>query len=453
MKILVIGSGGREHALVWKIAQSKLAEKIFCAPGNGGISKQAECIDIKADDNLKLLEFVRKEKIDFTVVGPEAPLAQGIVDEFNNQKLRIFGPNKKAAQLEASKVFAKQIMAKYNVPTAEFKIFSTEGGSASGGDINEAKKYIEKIGAPCVVKADGLAAGKGVIVAKTVDEAKSAVSSMMQEKVFGDAGNKVIVEECLEGQEASILVITDSKEVIPLASSQDHKRIFDNDQGPNTGGMGAYSPAPIVSQELFKEILDKIVYRTIDGFVREGINYKGVLYAGVMLTKEGPKTLEFNVRFGDPETQAILPRLKSDLLEVMLATSEEKLNKVAKLGGLTWDNRACVCVVLSSGGYPGDYEKGKEIFGLEETDRMKDVVVFHAGTKLTPNSELRTPNYLTNGGRVLGVTGLGNTIKEAIDKTYQAVGKINFEGMHYRRDIGYKAMTNDKILPTKSGSR
>jgi phosphoribosylamine--glycine ligase len=424
MRVLVIGSGGREHALVWKIAQSKLADKIFCAPGNGGISKQAECIDIKADDISGLIEFVRKENIDFTVVGPEMPLAQGLVDEFDNQKLRIFGPNRKAAQLEASKVFAKQIMAKYNVPTADFKIFD---------NADEAKKYIEKIGTPCVVKADGLAAGKGVVVAKTIDEAKSAVSMMMQEKVFGDAGNKVIVEECLEGQEASILVITDSKEVIALASSQDHKRIFDNDQGPNTGGMGAYSPAPIVTHELFKEILDKIVYRTIDGLAREGINYKGVLYAGVMLTKDGPKTLEFNVRFGDPETQAILPRLKSDLLEVMLATSEEKLNKVSKLGGLTWDNRACVCVVLASGGYPGDYEKGKEIFGLEETERMKDVVVFHAGTK-------RTTKYLSNGGRVLGVTGLGNTIKEAIDRTYEAVGKINFEGMHCRRDIGFKAL-------------
>jgi phosphoribosylamine---glycine ligase len=425
MKILVIGSGGREHALVWKIAQSRLAEKIFCAPGNGGISKQAECIDIKADDIPRLLEFVRKEKIDLTVVGPEAPLALGIVDEFNNQKLRIFGPNRKAAQLEASKVFAKQIMAKYKVPTAEFKIFD---------NADAAKKYIEKIGAPCVVKADGLAAGKGVIVAKTVDEAKKAVTSIIQERVFGDSGNHVIIEECLEGQEASILVITDSKEVIPLASSQDHKRIFDNDQGPNTGGMGAYSPAPVVSQELFKEILDKIVYRTIDGLVREGINYKGVLYAGVMLTGDGPKTLEFNVRFGDPETQAILPRLKSDLLEVMLATSEEKLNKVAKPGGLTWDNRACVCVVCASGGYPGDYEKGKEISGLDEADKMKDVVVFHAGTKKL------SAKYLTNGGRVLGVTGLGNTIKEAIDRTYQAVDKIHFEGMHYRRDIGKKAL-------------
>lgn len=429
MRILVIGSGGREHALVWKIAQSKLAEKIFCAPGNAGISQQAECIDVKADDIPRLLEFVRKEKIDLTVVGPEAPLALGIVDEFIKYKLKIFGPNKKAAQLEASKVFAKQLMAKYNVPTADFKIFD---------NLDEARKHIEKMGAPCVIKADGLAQGKGVIVAKTVDEAMQAVTLILGNKIFADAGNRVIIEDCLQGQEASILVFTDSKEVIPLASSQDHKRIFDNDEGPNTGGMGAYSPAPVVTDALFREILEKIVHRTIDGLVREGIVYKGVLYAGVMLTKDGPKTLEFNVRFGDPETQAILPRLKSDILEAMLATSEEKLNKVSKLGGLSWSNRACVCVVCTSKGYPGNYEKGKEIFGLEEAAKMQDTVVFHAGTKsLIAN---RISHIVTNGGRVLGVTGLGNTIKEAISKTYQAVEKIHFEGMHYRRDIGRKAV-------------
>ena len=429
MRILVIGSGGREHALVWKIAQSKLVDKIFCAPGNGGILRHAECIDIKADDIKGLLDFARKEKIDLTVVGPEAPLAVGIVDEFNNHKLRIFGPTKRAARLEASKVFAKELMAKYNVPTANFKIFD---------NADAAKKYIEKIGVPCVVKADGLAQGKGVIIAKTIDEAEEAVDSIMQKKIFGDAGNKVIIEDCLEGQEASIIVITDSKEVIALASSQDHKRVFDNDSGPNTGGMGAYSPAPVVTSELSKEILEKIVYRTIDGLVKEGITYRGVLYAGVMLTKEGPKTLEFNVRFGDPETQAILPRLKSDLLETMMATSEDKLNRVVKLGGLSWDNRACVCVACASGGYPGDYEKGKEIFGLDEAANMKDVVVFHAGTKsLIANGK---SHIVTSGGRVLGVTGLGNTIKEAIDRTYQAVEKIHFEGMHYRKDIGRRAL-------------
>ncbi len=425
MRILVIGSGGREHALVWKIAQSKLVKKIFCAPGNGGIAGLAECIDIQADDIFELVEFARKEKIDFTVVGPEVALSLGIVDEFSKYGLKIFGPNKQAAQLEASKVFSKTIMAKYNVPTAAFEIFD---------DSEEAKKYIEKIGAPCVVKADGLAAGKGVVVAKTVDEAKQAVNSMMQEKIFGESGNKVIVEECLQGQEASILAFTDSREVIPLVSSQDHKRIFDNDSGPNTGGMGAYSPAPVVTRPLLQEILEKIIYRTIDGLIKEGITYQGVLYAGVMLTKDGPKALEFNVRFGDPETQVILPRLKSDLLEVMMAVSNRALSKVIKSGGLKWDNRACACVVCSSAGYPGEYQKGKEISGLAEAAKIKDAVVFHAGTRISQGK------CLTSGGRVLGVTGLGRTIKDAVNKAYQAVEKINFEGMHYRRDIGAKAI-------------
>lgn len=434
MRVLVVGSGGREHALVWKIAQSKLVDKIFCAPGNGGISKLAECINIKADDIAGLLDFARKEKIDLTVVGPEAPLALGIVDEFIKYKLRIFGLSQKAAQLEASKVFAKELMAKYNVPTADFKIFD---------DAQEAKRYIRSLDTPCVVKADGLAQGKGAIVCKTVEEAEEAVKSIMEEKIFGEAGNRVIVEDCLEGQEASIIVITDAKEVLPLASSQDHKRIFDGDRGRNTGGMGAYSPAPVVTQELFKEILEKIIYRTINGLVSEGIIYKGALYAGIMITEDGPKVLEFNVRFGDPENQAIMPRLKSDLVEVMLATTEGKLSEIIKSGGLNWDSRACVCVVCASGGYPGDYEKGKEICGLDKAEEMEDIVVFHAGTKIqrTENREQRTEvKYLTNGGRVLGVTGLGNTIKEAIDKTYQAVEKIYFEGIHYRRDIGQKAL-------------
>lgn len=424
MKILVIGSGGREHALVWKVAQSRLAKKVFCAPGNGGIAGMAECVDIKADDVPALVEFARKEKVDFTVVGPEVVLSLGIVDEFAKYGLGIFGPNKNAARLEASKVFSKNLMAKYNVPTADFGIFDNP---------EEAKKYIEKIGAPCVVKADGLAAGKGVVVAASVDEAKQAVASMMQEKIFGEAGGKVIVEECLLGQEASILVFTDSKEVIPLVSSQDHKRVFDNDLGPNTGGMGAYSPAPVVTPVLMREILEKIVYRAIDGLLKEGVTYMGVLYAGVMLTKDGPKALEFNARFGDPETQVILPRLQSDLLEVMMAVSNQVLSKAIKSGGLKWDPRACACVVCASGGYPGDYQKGKEIFGLGEAAKIKDAVVFHAGTKISQGK------CLTAGGRVLGVTGLGRTIKGAVSKAYQAAGKINFEGMHYRRDIGAKA--------------
>ena len=430
MRILVIGSGGREHALIWSIAQSRLTDKIFCAPGNGGIAKLAECVDIKIEDVTGLLEFARREKIDLTVVGPEVPLAAGVVDEFLKYRLRIFGPNKKAAQLEASKVFAKQLMAKYKIPTAGFKIFD---------NADKAHEYIDTMGAPCVVKADGLAAGKGVVVAKSPDEAKAAVDSMMRQKVFGDAGRQVIIEECLQGQEASILVFTDSKGMIPLASSQDHKRIFDNDEGPNTGGMGAYSPAPVVTPALFQEIIDKVVCRTIDGLAKEGIEYRGVLYAGIMITKDGPKTLEFNVRFGDPETEAILPRLKSDLVEVMLAVAESTLYKVEKAGGLSWDNRACVCVVCSSKGYPGEYELGKVITGLDEVAKIKEAVVFHAGTK--PFSVNGAPQIVTSAGRVLGVTGLGNTIKEAIGVTYNAVAKIHFEGMHFRRDIGRKAIS------------
>ena len=424
MRILVIGSGGREHALVWKIAQSKSVDKIFCAPGNGGICQSAECLEIKAEDIARLLEFARKEKIDLTVVGPEMPLAAGIVDEFRNNRLKIFGPGKKASQLEASKVFSKELLARHKIPTADFKVFD---------NADEAKKYIEKRGLPCVVKADGLAAGKGVVVAKSVEEATQAVTLMMQDKIFGDAANKVIVEDCLEGEEASILVLTDSKEVIPLASAQDHKRIFDGDQGPNTGGMGAYSPAWVVTPGLLNQIRDKIIHPTIDGLIKEGIDYRGILYAGIMITRLGPKVLEFNVRFGDPETQAIIPRLQSDLVEIMLAVSEGSLSKVVKSGGLNWDKRACVSVVCASEGYPGDYAKGKEIFGLDEAAKIEDVVVFHAGTKKENNK------IVTNGGRVLGVTGLGNTIKAAIDNTYKAVGKIYFEGMNYRKDIGKKA--------------
>ncbi len=422
MRILVIGSGGREHALVWKIAQSKLTDKILCAPGNGGISQVGECVDIKADDISGLSDFAKREKIDLTVVGPEAPLAKGIADEFTKNGLKVFGVNKAASRLEASKVFAKELMAKYGIPTARFKIFDNP---------DEANKYIDKINSPCAVKADGLAQGKGVVVAKSADEAKRAVSLMMQDKIFGDAGKRIIVEECLEGQEASIIVITDSKTIVPLASSQDHKRIFDGDSGPNTGGMGAYSPAPIITEKLLQNIINNIAYPTIRGLNKEGIDYRGVLYIGIMLTRDGPKVLEYNVRFGDPETQAILPRLKSDLVEIMQVATEGKLSKIERLN---WDVRPCVCVVCVSKGYPGDYEKGKEISGLDTAAKIQDVVVFHAGTKKEGNK------ILTNGGRVLGVTGLGNTTKEAITNTYQAVGKINFEGMYFRRDIGRRAI-------------
>ncbi|HNX80817.1 MAG TPA: phosphoribosylamine--glycine ligase, partial [Candidatus Omnitrophota bacterium] len=421
----VVGSGGREHALVWKIAQSPLVKKIFCAPGNAGIGQIAECVDIKADDIVGLMEFARKEKIGLTVVGPEGALAAGIADEFSKVGLKVFGPREKAARLEASKVFSKRLMKKYGVPTAAFEVFDNP---------DKARAYIERIGAPCVVKADGLAAGKGVVVAKTVDEAQQAVISMMQKKIFGEAGNTVIVEECLVGEEASVLVITDSKTVIPLASAQDHKRIFDNDQGPNTGGMGAYSPAPLVTGECAKEILEKIIFRTVDGLAKEGIVYQGVLYAGVMVTKDGPKTLEFNVRFGDPETQAILPRIESDIVEVMLAAVNGTLNKFERAGGLRWDSGACVSIVCAAKGYPGDYEKGKEITGLSEAAQLENTIVFHAGTKLQGKT------IVTSGGRVLGVTGIGASIQEAIDTAYRGVRKIHFEGMQFRSDIGARAL-------------
>jgi len=426
MRLLVVGSGGREHALVWKIAQSHLAEKIFCAPGNPGISRYAECLDIKADDIASLLDFARKEKIDLTVVGPEAPLAAGIVDEFARHKLKIFGPSKKAANLEASKIFAKQMMVRYGVPTADFRVFS---------DLDEAKKYISVKGAPCVIKADGLAQGKGVFVAATIKEAMQALDSIMLHKSFGKAGERLIIEDCLQGQEASLLFLTDSRHVVPLVSSQDHKRIFDNDEGPNTGGMGAYSPAPVVTDKLYEQILKTVAHRIIAGLLKEGIEYKGVLYAGIMITNDGPKVLEFNVRFGDPETEVILPRLKTDFVELMLAVTEGKLSRFSVL---EWDKRPCVCVVCSSAGYPGDYTKGKIISGLEDVEKMQDIIVFHAGTKMVMQGTKW--DIVTNGGRVLGVTGLGNTIKEAIDKTYEAVKKISFEGMHYRKDIGYKAL-------------
>ena len=429
MRILVIGPGGREHALVWKIAQSKLVDKIFCAPGNAGIAKQAECIDIKADDIPALLDFARREKLDLTVVGPEAPLALGIADEFRHKKLRIFGPNKNAANLEASKIFAKQMMVRSNVPTADFRVFS---------DVDEAKRYLAVKGVPCVIKADGLAQGKGVVVAKTMNEAAQAINLMMLEKGFGDAAKRIIIEECLQGEEASVLFFTDSKYVVPLAPSQDHKRVFDNDEGLNTGGMGAYSPAPVVTKELLDEIIKTVAYRIIGGLVREGIEYRGILYAGIMVTKDGLRVLEFNVRFGDPETQAVLPRLKSDIVEVMLAVSEAKLSRVKEL---EWDRRPCVCVVCASGGYPGEYVKGKEIIGLDEAEKLEGITVFQAGTKQVTKSPSHQVT-VTNGGRVLGVTGLGNTIKEAIDRTYQAVEKIHFEGMHYRKDIGRKAVVS-----------
>ncbi len=422
MKVLVVGQGGREHALVWKISQSPLVKKIYCAPGNGGIEKQAECINIKAEDIEGLKKFALKERIDLTVVGPESPLVKGIVDEFEKADLKIFGPSRKASQLEGSKVFAKNLMRKYKIPTAEFEVFENS---------KEAISYIKSRKVPIVVKADGLAAGKGVIVCKTHDEAIDAIKTIMEDRIFGDAGKRVVIEECLEGEETSILAFTDGEHINLLPSSQDHKRIYDDDKGPNTGGMGAYSPAPIVKDDTLIIIEKNIIRRTIDGLRKEGIIYKGILYAGLMIKDGKPQVLEFNVRFGDPETQAILPRMKTDIIQPIMATIDGTLDDV----DCKWKKESCVCVVLASGGYPGNYEKGKVINGLDKITNLENVVAFHAGTKKLDSGEI-----VTDGGRVLGISALGENIKEAIDNAYDAASYIDFENMYYRRDIGKKAL-------------
>jgi len=421
MKILVVGSGGREHALVWKIAQSPKVSKVYCAPGNAGISEQATIASIQANDLNRLLEFALKEKIDLTVVGPEDPLTRGIVDLFESKGLLIFGASKKAAEIEGSKAFAKEMMKKYHIPTASYEIFDHR---------NEAVKYIRNQGAPIVVKADGLAAGKGVIVCKTVEEAIHSVDQIMVEKIFGNAGNRVVVEEYLVGEEASYIAFTDGKTILPMASSQDHKPILDGDQGPNTGGMGAYSPAPVVTGEVHEKIVEKILRPVIYGMGEEGRPYKGVLYAGLMIHEGHPKVLEFNARFGDPETQPVLMRMKGDIVPILEACMKGTLSHHK----IEWDNRASVCVVMTSKGYPGDYEKGKIIEGLKEVSRMERVFVFHAGTTLIDGQ------VMTNGGRVLGVAGLGEDIPRAIERAYQAVKKISWDGVHYRTDIGQKAL-------------
>ncbi len=420
--ILVVGSGGREHALCWKFAQSTRVDTVFCAPGNAGIARDATCVDISASDLEGLLDFARNKEIDITIVGPEAPLAQGIVDLFEENGLVCFGPKKKAAEIEASKVFTKDLLSKYSIPTGKYKVFT---------DPDAAKEFVRnETGVPVVIKADGLAAGKGVILCFTMDEAFNAIDEVLVKKAFGEAGNRLIVEEFLEGEEASFMAITDGENVLPLATSQDHKAVYDNDKGPNTGGMGAYSPAPVVDRKLFKKVMKDIMIPTVEAMAAEGRPYKGVLYGGLIIKDREPKVLEFNCRFGDPEAQPILMRLKTDLLDVVEAALEGRLKEL----DLEWDARAAVCVVLASGGYPGKYEKGKVIEGLEDVEKMEDVMVFHAGTAL------KDGKFVTAGGRVLGVTALGATIKEAIDRAYEAVSKIHWEGMHYRKDIGQKAL-------------
>lgn len=421
MKVLVIGGGGREHAIVWKLAQSRHVDKIYCAPGNAGIAETAECIDISIGDFDELINFVRYEWIDLTIVGPEEPLSKGIADAFAREGRKILGPTKAAAQLEASKVFSKEFMRRHRIPSSEYKVFTS---------YLHAEDYVRMKGSPIVIKADGLAAGKGVIVAATTDEAIVALKRIMKEKEFGDAGNRVIVEEYLQGEEASFMVFTDGHTIVPMVSSQDHKRVFDDDKGPNTGGMGAYSPAPVITGELESLVMEKIMYPTIDGLREEGIKYKGVLYAGLMIRDGNPSVLEFNCRLGDPETQPVFARLDSDFVDIAMAICDEKLSGVK----VEWKKDAAVCVVLASGGYPGKYEKGKVISGLDEANRVDDVFVFHAGTGFNDGQ------IATCGGRVLGVTATGRDIKAAKEQAYKAVGQIRFEGMHYRKDIADRAL-------------
>ncbi len=431
MKVLVVGGGGREHAMIWKIAQSSRVKKIYCAPGNAGIADFAECVPIDAEDVQQLAAFARQQKIDLTVVGPEGPLSKGIVDRFEKEGLRIFGASQKAAEIESSKTFAKHIMTKYGVPTAQGETFTS---------YKAAEAYIKKTGAPIVVKADGLAAGKGVIVCTTVAQALAALKQILVDKAFGEAGLKVVVEECLVGEEASFLAFTDGKTVLPLPSSQDHKPIFDDDKGPNTGGMGAYSPAPVVDRYLHDRIMNEVMLPTVRGMAAEGRPYKGVLYAGLMINRDQIKVLEFNGRFGDPEAQPLLMRLKNDMVPIMEAIIEERLDQCQ----LEIDDRATVCVVMASGGYPAKYKKGLPITGLDKARRMKDVMVFHAGTGF------KDGQVVANGGRVLGVTALGDTVAAAIAKAYKAVDKINWQGVQYRKDIGRKALKRFQVKPQVS---
>jgi phosphoribosylamine--glycine ligase len=421
MKVLVIGGGGREHSLVWKIAKSPEVSKIFCAPGNPGISEIAECIDITADQTNLLCEFAAKEDIGLTVVGPEAPLVDGIVDVFSKHNLKVFGPDQKAAILEDSKVFSKLLLRKHGIPTADFKCFD---------DHSQARHYVLSRGAPIVVKADGLSKGKGVFVCKTNDEALQAIDSIMKDRVFGNAGDQVVIEECLIGEEVSLLAFTDGRTIVPMESSQDHKTVYDGDEGPNTGGMGAYSPVPIMTSELYREVEKNILVPTVHAMNKEGRPYKGVIYIGLMITFAGPMVLEFNVRFGDPEAQVILTRMKSDIVPIMLATISGGLDNV----DLEWFPQASVCVVMAAGGYPGQYYNGKEIKGLDSLKNQEGISVFHAGTK-SENVKI-----VTNGGRVLNVAACGEDIKEAQKKVYEAVSKISFDGAHYRRDIADKAI-------------
>ncbi|MGO9570443.1 MAG: phosphoribosylamine--glycine ligase [Desulfomonilaceae bacterium] len=423
MKILIVGSGGREHTLAWKVAQSDLVKEVIVAPGNVGIAREPKCrlAEVSSDDVSGLLHLAQAERVDLTVVGPEAPLVAGLADSFHASGLRVFGPSREAAQLEGSKVFTKRLLAKYDIPSADFEVFQ---------DFEQASSYLKRCSGRVVLKADGLAAGKGVFVCVDQTEAYMALSTIMKKKAFGDAGNRVVIEECLEGEEASFIAFTDGKEVLPLASSQDHKAILDGDQGPNTGGMGAYSPAPVVTPEIHDRIMTEVMIPVVRAMEQEGIPYMGFLYAGVMIKDGGAKVLEFNARMGDPEAQPLLFRMKTDPVPLMVAALEGGLGNMK----IEWAQEDAVCVVMASGGYPGSYEKGKSITGIEAADAMEGIKVFHAGTGEGADG------FVTAGGRVLGVTAKAPGIAKAIARVYEAVNKIHWENAYYRKDIGKKAL-------------
>ena len=421
MQVLVIGGGGREHTLVWKLAQSKKVTKLYAAPGNPGMKDLAECVDLDIADLDGLADWAEKHAIDLTVVGPEAPLVAGIVDVFKARGLTIFGPSAKAAEIEGSKIFSKELMEKYGVPTAFFTVCD---------NLADARAFVEEKGAPIVIKADGLAAGKGVVVAMTRDEALAALDEMMGAHKFGSAGNRVVIEEFMEGEEASLLAFTDGKTIVPMLAAQDHKRVNDGDQGPNTGGMGAYCPAPVMTDALKEKTVKEVLRPIVDALAKEGRPYSGCLYAGLMIKGDSVKVVEFNARFGDPETQVVLPLLKSDLAEIMVACANGTLTPDL----VEWSDKAAVCVVMASGGYPASYKKGIPIAGLKAANAMDDVVVFHAGTREEDGK------ILTNGGRVLGVTAVADDIPSAQQKAYDAVDKIHFDGAHYRQDIAWRAL-------------
>ncbi len=425
MKVLVVGNGGREHALVWKIYQSEKVNKIYVAPGNNGMTDLAEQVDIAASDTKLLAEWAKKHKIDLTVVGPEKPLVKGIVNEFEKRGLRIFGPNKLAARVEGSKVFAKNILKKHDIPTAEFEVFT---------EPEEAMEFLKKADYPLVIKAEGLAFGKGVVIATNKEQAKEAITKIMEDKVFGDAGSRIVIENFLEGQEISVMVFTDGKDFVPLEFAQDYKAVFDGDEGPNTGGMGSFSPLPFIDENLKNRIINEILNPALQAFNEEGLNYKGLLYINMILTDMGPEVLDFNARFGDPETQVLLPRMNTDIIDIFEKTIDEQLADVE----INWDKRSAVCVILTSAGYPVTFDTGKEIYGLDKVNKYDNLLVFHAGTTKIGDK------FYTAGGRVIGLTVLGEDLDDAINQIYEYIEEVTFEDMHYRSDIGITVRESKK---------